>query len=212
MKQKNDFKDATFNGSTQIGDQHIRGDQYNTFHQHNYSSEQSKTDKLELYRAEPKWRSPFTLAILTWLSVLLGIISLIPFGKIFFNFLNGFEDTLSLSSWFNYIIIFIILFTLFLTVCKLRQISKKQVRVPLFFNYALNGYEERLTLEKIYPHNCPECGGNMKYYNKPSKWIEFYYPNGDLKKRKVTERFPAIECTRNPKHCWRVDPAEDKIQ
>ncbi|MDO4907277.1 hypothetical protein [Neisseria sp.] len=210
MKQENNFKDATFNGSTQIGDQYIKGDQYNTVHQHNYAKKQSNVDKLELYRAEPRWRNPFTLAALTWISVLLGILSLIPFGTLFFGALDSLKGVTQTNSWL-YLILFMIFSAPFLIVCKLRQIAKKQIRVPLFVNYALNGKGGKLTLEKIFPCNCPKCGGEMKYYNKPSKWIDFYHPNGDLKKRKVTERFPTVECTRNPEHYWRIDPAEDKI-
>lgn len=210
MKQKNNFKDATFNGSTKIGDQYIKGDQYNTVHQYNYAKDQSNVDKLEVYRAEPRWRSPFTLAVLTWISVLLGILSLIPLGKLFFSVLDSLTGATQTNSWF-YLILFIIFAIFLIITCKLRQTSKKQIRVPLFFNYALNGHGGKLTLEKIFPHNCPECGGEMRYYNKPSKWIDFYHPNGDFKKRKVTERFPAVECARNPEHYWRIDPAEDKI-
>lgn len=33
------------------------------------------------YTPEPKWRSPFTLAVLSWISVIIGILSLIPIRK-----------------------------------------------------------------------------------------------------------------------------------
>jgi hypothetical protein len=37
------------------------------------------------YTPEPIWRSPFTLAILSWISVIIGILGLIPVSKILQN-------------------------------------------------------------------------------------------------------------------------------
>lgn len=50
----------------------------------------------------------------------------------------------------------------------------------------------------------------MKYYNKPVEWIDRCYGDGKIK-REITKRMPVIECTRNSEHCFRVDPAEDRI-
>lgn len=47
----------------------------------------SKKDEAK-YTPEPKWRSPFTLAVLSWISVIIGILGLFPVGKILTNVLS----------------------------------------------------------------------------------------------------------------------------
>ena len=166
-----------------------------------------------MYTPESKWRSPFTLAILSWISLIIGILGLIPIGKIFVNALNFLRGNLEAVSDFPmqaYLIAFIILEFLFVLFFSLRRIVKKQIRVPLVLNYALNGHDGQLTLEKIYIDKCPQCGGKMKYYNKPVEWIDKHYSDGRIK-RVVTKRIPVLECTRNSEHCYKVDPAEDKV-
>ncbi|WP_157508718.1 hypothetical protein [Luteipulveratus halotolerans] len=52
------------------------------------------------------------------------------------------------------------------------------------------------------------CGGKLRFYNKPTAWIDFTASDGTTK-RKVTERTPVAECTRNPKkHCYAIDEAD----
>lgn len=121
-----------------------------------------------MYTPEPKWRSPFTLAVLSWISVIVGILSLIPIGKIVVNALNLLKGNLQVVSDFpiqTYSIAFIILVFLFILFFSLRRIAKKQIRVPLVLNYAISGHDGHLTLEKIHIDKCPKCGGKMKYYN-----------------------------------------------
>lgn len=79
---------------------------------------------------------------------------------------------------------------LFILFFSLRRITKNQTRHPLLFNYAISGYGRRLTLEKIHIEKCPQCGGKMKYYNKPVEWIDKHYSDGKSK-REVTKR---IQC------------------
>ena len=105
-------------------------------------------------------------------------------------------------------IIFVLLFVLFF---RLRRIAKKQIRVPLILNYAISGYDRRITLEKIHVDKCPQCGGKMKYYNKPVEWREIVRTDGSVK-YEVTKKVPILECRRNPKHCYEVDPAEDRVK
>lgn len=88
---------------------------------------------------------------------------------------------------------------------------KKQIRVPMVFNYAISGSDGRLTLEKIHIEKCPQCGGKMKYYNKAVDWNYKYYSDGRTK-REVIKRMPVLECTRNSEHYYIVDPAEDKVK
>lgn len=92
----------------------------------------------------------------------------------------------------------------------LRSITSKETRQPLMFNYALSGIGNRLSVEKVEVAACPICNGKMKYYNKPIAWDREIAPNGK-EKLIVTERVPALECKRNSKHWFEVDPAEDKI-
>lgn len=160
-----------------------------------------------MYTPEPKWRSPFTLAVLSWISMIIGILGLIPMGKIFLNTLDVLRGNFQAISDFPiqaYLMTFIILALLFLLFFSFRVIVKKQIRVPLVLNYALSGHDGHLILEKIHIDPCPQCGGKMKYYNKPVEWINVDC-NGKIK------RMPVLECTRNSDHCYKVDPTENKV-
>ncbi|OMD85945.1 MULTISPECIES: hypothetical protein [Paenibacillus] len=200
---QNNFNEKTnFNGPTQIAAGDIINNILNTNHQ------EAK------YTPEPTWRSPFTMAVLTWISFAIAIGGLLPIGiKIVKSGLNVFNGTLKASVGFEsqiYLIIFVILIILFVVFLSLRRIAKSQTRYPLFFNFAISGYGKRLTLEKIHIDKCPQCGGKMKYYNKPVEWREVQYSDG-RRKRETTNRVPALECKRNSEHCYRVDPAEDML-
>ena len=201
-KQNNFNGNVNFTGKTQIA----AGDIIN-----NISEEKQKTVN---YDPEPKWRSPFTLAVLTWISTIIAIVGIFPFAKViksivcFFRGMNG--NTISLDMQ-KYSIIFIIFVFLFLIFSTLRRIAKKQTRHPLFFNFAISGYGNRLTIEKIHIEGCPQCGGKMKYYNKPVEWREILRSDGSTK-REVTKRIPVLECRRNAEHCYAVDPAEDRVK
>ena len=154
------------------------------------------------------------LAVLTWISTIIAIVGIFPFAKIvksavrFFRGMNG--NTISLDMQ-KYSIIFIIFVFLFLIFFTLRRIAKKQTRHPLFFNFAISGYGNRLTIEKIHIEGCPQCGGKMKYYNKPVEWREILRSDGSTK-REVTKRIPVLECKRNAEHWYAVDPAEDRVK
>lgn len=149
------------------------------------------------YTPEPTWRSPFTMAVLTWISFAIAIGGLLPIGiKIVKSGLNVFNGTLKASVGFEsqiHLIIFVILIILFVVFLSLRRIAKSQTRYPLFFNFAISGYGKRLTLEKIHIEKCPQCGGKMKYYNKPVEWREVQYSDG-RRKRETKKRVPALEC------------------
>ena len=166
------------------------------------------------YTPEPKWRSPFTLAVLSWISVIIGIFGLFPIGKILANELNFFKGNMQTVEKFpvqTYLMISIIFVLLFVLFFRLRRIAKKQIRVPLILNYAISGYDRRITLKKIHVDKCPQCGGKMKYYNKPVEWREIVRTDGSVK-YEVTKKVPVLECRRNPKHCYEVDPAEDRVK
>lgn len=168
--------------------------------------------KVAEYTPEPVWRSPFTLAVLSWASLIIGIVGLVPTSQIFRNFLNVFNgninEIIGFSIQFNASFLAVII--LFLTlVLGLRGVVKKQIRIPLVFDYAISGMEKRIVIEKIKLGKCPICGGKMKYYNKPIEWRESYI-DGKMK-REVIKRVPALECKRNSEHWFEVDPAEEKI-
>ena len=200
----NNFKGpVNFNGPAQVAG----GDIINVINE-----EEKPRLKTARYTPEPVWRSPFTLAVLSWISLILGIVSVIPVGKILQNALNLFKGNIQAIMNFpielyTYFLMFSILLLTF--VLSLRRITKKQIRVPLVFDYAISGVERRIVLEKVKLGECPICGGKMKYYNKPIEWRE-YCVDGK-RKREVVKRVPALECKRNNKHWVEVDPAEERI-
>lgn len=199
---QNNFSGTTnFNGLAQVA----TGDIIN-----NISANSHQEAK---YKPEPIWRSPFTLAVLSWISVAVGILGVFPIGRIAKNILGILSGTWQASSVIEIqisSITFAILFILFILIISLRQITKNQTRHPMLFNYAISGYGGRLTLEKIHIDKCPQCGGKMRYYNKPVEWRKVLRSDGGVK-HEVTKKVPAIECKRNSKHWYEVDPAEDKV-
>lgn len=95
--------------------------------------------------------------------------------------------------------------------CSIDVDKLRYLKNPLFFNFAISGYGNRLTIEKIHIEGCPQCGGKMKYYNKPVEWREILRSDGSTK-REVTKRIPVLECKRNAEHWYAVDPAEDRVK
>ena len=171
------------------------------------------TAPMATYKAVPKWRSPITQALLSWVGLLVGLISLFPLWK-------GFQPVVDLlhsgpgrasdgGAPIIWLIVFLILILFLSLVLRLRRVTSGQLRKPLIFGWAVNGSGRRITLEKIRAGKSPSCGGKMRYYNKPLRWIDHVEPNG-RQWREVTERVPALECKRNPKHWAEVDPAEDR--
>ncbi|PAE07175.1 hypothetical protein CHI12_11875 [Terribacillus saccharophilus] len=200
---QNNFNGTTnFNGPTQVAARDI------------INNISGNTQQEAKYTPEPLWRSPFTLAVLSWTSVAIGILGVFPVSKIVKNALSFFSGPLQVKSDFEfqtYLVIFVILSFLFILCFSLRRITKNQTRHPLLFNYAISGYGRRLILEKIRVGNCPQCGGRMKYYSKPVEWVDKYYSDGKTK-REVTKRSPVLECKRNAEHWYEIDPAEDKVK
>lgn len=168
------------------------------------------------YDVEPIWRSPITMAVLSWIGFFTSIGSLLPL----YNFLkpiiswakNSFDGNIpNVQGSQIYLFIFLGLFIFSVVIFSLRRITKSQTRYPLGFNYAISGVGKRLNIEKLHITPCPKCGGKLKYYNKPYDWINHYDENGNIKKIKITKRVPALECKRNSEHFWYVDSAGTKI-
>ncbi|MDO4894590.1 hypothetical protein [Moraxella sp.] len=197
MTQKNDFSNSTF---TNNSINNIDLSTINNFYQNHHSDINDAT-----YKTESVWKSPVTMATLTWLSVpssILAIFSVINiviqmFYKTNFGFI---PHTLFILSFFV---------TGFLL--SLISITKRHIRIPLpIQNYALNGFGNQLMLEKIIPNPCPQCGGKMRYYKKLLSYEEIIYPNGATKK--INKKFaPVLECLRNSEHLYIIDIAEEPI-
>lgn len=168
------------------------------------------TAPVATYEAIPKWRSPITQALLSWVGLLVGLMSLFPLWKVFQPAVDMLHSDLGRASdggaLIVWLIVFLILILILVLVLSLRHVTSGQLRLPLISGWAVNGSGRRITLEKIRAGKCPWCGGKMRYYNKPVGWIDRIEANG--RRRKVTERVPALECKRNPKHWKEVDPAE----
>lgn len=206
MTQKNYFKNANFYGTTQI----VNGDVHNVRAQ-NIPIQKDEAE-IAKYSPEPVWRSSITIAWLTWASFIISLMSLFPIYKLIINpILHLIKDGVIVQNNNNiYVFILIPIVMLFFVVIALRRVAKNQTRHPLIFNYAINGIGHRISLEKINISKCPQCGGEMKYYNKPIEWDYIYYSNGN-KKIRIIKTTPALECKRNSEHWYKVDPAEDKI-
>ncbi|HGO5853780.1 TPA: hypothetical protein ACK3JH_000633 [Mannheimia haemolytica] len=198
MKQTNNFKNVNLYGNSK-------------FINNYYSSSQ---EERPTYQVKPIWRSEITLASLNWVSLIITILSIFPIYKFLepalILFGNSDKRIIETSNNNNYIWVLVFLAIILVITLLLRWIAKTQTRRPICKNFAINGLGERLTLEKIIPPTCPQCGGKMKYYQKPIEWQDRYYSNGTYK-RIVTKYTPAIECERNSEHWYKVDPAEDKI-
>lgn len=85
--------------------------------------------------------------------MIIGILSLIPLGKILIsvsNFSKGNFRGISGPQTQVYDIALILLVLGLLVCFSLRKIIKKQIRVPLALNYAISGFDGRITLEKIH--------------------------------------------------------------
>ncbi len=192
----------TFVGSTQVANKIIN----------NYTTNENEQKKAK-YEAEPVWRSPFTQAVLGWIGVIIGIAEFIPLCKIIGYVKSFFNSTIELGDAKDLLIwtwILMLLFLLIIVCFTLRRITKRQTRHPLIGKYAISGYGNRITIEKVHIDKCPICGGDMRYYNKPVEWMPVDCGNGRIKQQ-VIKRIQVLECKRNSEHCQEVDSAEDKV-
>lgn len=197
------IENNSFGNGTQIADVIV-----------NNSIKQEEQQDRALYRPEPIWRSPFTLAVLTWMSFIIGILSLLPLREMvryIRTIYSGSLESLNANDMQISLLTFAALFMLLIITLTVRRIANLQTRHPLICNFAINGYGKRIVIEKIHIEKCPKCGGKMKYYNKPIEWMDKLYSDGKVK-REVTKRIPVLECKRNSNHCYVVDYAEDRVQ
>ena len=199
-KNKNIFKGKTnFYGSVQLAQRDI------------INVNPAPQKPIAHYTPEPLWKTPFTLTVLTWISRINKGLAFLQFLRTLLSFreIMPHINMEILKSLCPNLLLFSIILLSLLPLKSLKEITEKQIRIPLLFNLALSGYGERITLERIHAGKCPICGGKMKYYNKPTQYKNIKY-NGETK-RIVSERTPTLECTRNSNHYFYVDPAEDKV-
>lgn len=160
-------------------------------------------------KAEPKWRSPLTKDVLTWISCIAGVLALFPANSIYhwvatkqFKFATLKEiDKPLISS----ICVIIVLMLIFFGSRRLRKITKKQLTFPLAFNYGISGVGEHLSLIKL-KSKCPICKGNLRYKKYEYDFHYEYYSN-KRRKKVIDKKKPFVVCSRNAEHRWYVDPA-----
>ncbi|MFU2164638.1 hypothetical protein ACMZ6Z_07605 [Streptococcus pluranimalium] len=204
-----------FNGGNNIGSGNTIVRNQNINNINNFYGDNRDKQIVAEYEVEPLWRSPITMAVLTWISFIPTIGSIFSVFKVFepiYEIVSkDWDYTISNSEYqpLYALLLIVSLMTLSL-VLYLRKIVKNQIRYPLKFGYALSGKDNRLNIEKIQSANCSICNGKMKFYNRPTKYDTVINENGK-KKIIVIEKTPALECFRNSKHWCEIDPAEDKI-
>lgn len=196
----NNVSGNIFNGPTNI----LAGNNY---------SKEVEEDKVASYTPEPVWRSPITMAILSWMEFFISLIGVFPLYKILEPVINLLTNkSIQVNTNNNiYAVIFAVTILVLVLIFWLRSITKKETRHPLFFNYAISGFGRKITIEKIHIEKCPICGGKMKYFNKPVEWINVLNSDGKTK-REVTKKVSVLQCKRNSDHCFEVDPAADKLR
>ncbi len=105
----------------------------------------SKAEDVPKYEAVPIWRSPITMGVLTWLSIIIAVIQIFPFYNVVEPFINAIKnkDFTFIHDNRLDVILFIVLFFIFISFIFLRRITKTQTRYPLFANYAISGYGKK---------------------------------------------------------------------
>ena len=108
----NNVSGNVFNGPTNI----VAGNNY---------SKKDEEGKVATYRPEPVWRSPITMAILSWMGFIISLIGLFPLYKIFEPVINLITNgSIKVDSNNSiYLIIFIVIMILFVLVVCLRSIT-----------------------------------------------------------------------------------------
>lgn len=160
-------------------------------------------DEVAVYEPKWSWKSPLTQAVLTWASVVLGVLGVLAgwrgFAPWFKSFGHGLPTEIPALGWI--ISLFVLLFLLVVTI-SLGRIAKH--RTQHFSSWAflpsITGWGGRIGLAKL-QGDCPKCGGKLIFYDKPVEWISDVQSG----RRKVTRRAAAAECTRNSDHWWTVD-------
>lgn len=159
------------------------------------------------YDVKWSWRSPLTLAALTWISVLLGILSLGSGYKVFEPLISAFVKGAGLEGMSEmqpvWIFVLLGLFLVFAVAMTLRRIAKNETQHLSRFGFlpAITGWGRRIGLARL-RGKC-QCGGRLRFYSKAVAWSQ---PDPQTGKQRVTDRDLTAECVRDPKHhVWRIE-------
>lgn len=159
-------------------------------------------------RYEPKWSwgNPLTLALLTWISVGLGVLGVIAgwqgFAPLFESLSNGLPREGPSLVW---MIAFGVVVLLLVRAMLLRTVAKNRTQhfSPLSWFPTLTGWGGRIGLARL-QGTCSICRDKLRFYDKPTKWIL----NLETYRRQVTGRRMAAECVKNVDHWWLVDKTD----
>jgi len=166
------------------------------------------------YEAVPKWRSPLTQALLSWVGLVIGVAGVLPVWQIFKPFVDLVRGrgvpVVESDRTFLWELLSLVVLGLLCAVLFLRRLTSTETRRPLVLGWAVSGYGRRITVERVLASRCPICGGKMKYYLKPTEW-GYRVDSSGVRRREVVRKAPALECYRNPDHWCEVDPAEDGV-
>lgn len=170
-------------------------------------------DNIRLYESKCILNTPLTKKKLTWSEWISGIASFFSFIETIWSYIETILNKSTSVQDRTWLALFILLFSfcIFVFSFKLLGVVKSQTRHPVGINYAINGIDKKIRIERIKPYNCPKCGGKLKYYNKVVKWELKRYSDGRTR-RVPSKKIPALECLRNEEHYWKVDPAEERIR
>lgn len=165
-------------------------------------------------RYESKWSltTPLTQGRLALFSVVLGVLALIEgyqgFSPIFSSHAATAGRAPNLAHFYAFMGAVIVLVPASL----LWRIVRGSLRALGRFSFlpAVVGVNGRLTIVK-FSGCCQACGGKLRFYAKPTRWIDHRNANGHTH-REVTERRLAAECSRNPNHWYEIDPAETRFE
>lgn len=190
----------------QIGQQH-----------HYYGSASDQSWPMPDITAKWSWKSPLTQARLAWAGVILAII---PIASAY-NLIKPLLDGSALSAfgtsevqsntneqWF-WIVALIVSGMLVLAIVSMWRVVRRRLHVfsPLPFLPVMSECDGHLALAK-YEGVCSRCGGELRFYNKPTAWRTESTSNGGTRE-KVSERTMVAECSGNPKlHVWPLDTTE----
>lgn len=197
------------------GDGNTFGDINQIGSQHNYNGPYygggSGRDEEPVPEVNKKWswKSPLTQAGLAWLGLLIAIVPVTSFYKMIQFALKGpvIDASGKGSSVPTYWVVAFLIGTLaLLAIGMMRRIVRK--RVHGFSNHSLlpaaTEIDGHFALAR-FQGTCPFCDGEFRFYNKPTRWLDYLDDRGNPK-RKITERKMAAECKRNPEHWWPFDP------
>jgi hypothetical protein len=161
------------------------------------------------YETKWSWRSPVTLAVLTWVSVISGLLSLGSVYKLFEPLVSGFLGVDGLVDHVQvqpvWVFVFFGLMIVFALAWGLRRVAANETQHFPSWSWlpALTGWGKRIGLARM-QGTCPIDGGRLRFYDKPVESLE----DRRTGKREVTKRKMAAECAKNDEHWWLVDKTD----